>query len=137
MNHIKKRILTHVGLHLNQKLKDLIALNPSVLNGLTLENVKTKDGKDAIDAYVVALERKIKMQTLEAQLTDSIKRSQDAKSGTDTLSLWEETKAFVSGNINGAGNYATAAAKFVYKSPGSGASNFQVIAIGISDSCRT
>jgi hypothetical protein len=33
-------------------------------------------------------------------------------------------------------DYATAAAKLVNKSPGSGQSNFQVIAIGISDSCR-
>lgn len=77
----------------NQKLKQLIALSPEHLNNLTLENIKTSDGKAAIDAYVLSLEKKIKMQTLESELTDSIKRSQAAQGGKENLDWIDKTKA--------------------------------------------
>lgn len=69
----------------NQKLAEFIALNPTILNGLTLENIKTAEGTAAINAYVAALETKIKTQVLDAELTESIKRSQAASRGTENL----------------------------------------------------
>lgn len=77
----------------NQKLRELIALSPSLLNNLTLENIKTNDSKSAIDAYVTSLEKKIKVQTLEAELTESIKRMQSAQRGGKNTSWFEEFKA--------------------------------------------
>jgi tape measure domain-containing protein len=77
----------------NQKLKQLIALSPEHLSNLTLENIKTNDGKAAIDAYIVSLEKKIKMQTLESELTESIKRSQTAEGGKENLDFLDKTKA--------------------------------------------
>ena len=84
----------------NKKLKEFIALSPEHLSNLTLENLKTNEGKAAIDAYVQSLEKRIKMQTLEAELTDSIKRSQSASRGTENLDWVDKAKIAVSSAIN-------------------------------------
>lgn len=93
----------------NKKLKEFIALNPAILNGLTLENIKTVEGVTAINAYVKALEGKIKMEMLYTELTDSIKRSATAERGGDTLGFFEETAAMAVGFVKGGGNTGAAA----------------------------
>lgn len=49
-------------------LEQLIAINPSYLNGLTLENMATYQGTLIIDQYVKALQRKAKAQAIEARM---------------------------------------------------------------------
>lgn len=84
----------------NKKLDEFIKLNPAILQGLTLETLKTKEGKDAIDQYIKSLEKRIKMQTLEAELTESIKRSQAATRGDENLDLTDKVTAFLGSAIS-------------------------------------
>lgn len=92
----------------NQKLKELIALNPKMLDGLTLENLKTKEGTDLLNDYIKVRERQIKTDALKVQLDDSIKRKQDAEAGKENLSWWDKAKAGFVGSLKGFNNpYAT------------------------------
>lgn len=79
----------------NQKLNEFIKLNPEILNGLTLENIKTSEGTSMINAYVKALESKIKMQMLDTELTESIKRSAQAERGKENLGFFDKAKVAV------------------------------------------
>jgi tape measure domain-containing protein len=96
----------------NQKLRELIAISPEHLNNLTLENLKTSDGKAAIDAYVISLEKKIKMQTLESELTESIKRSQSAEGGAENLDWIDKAKVIVANQLGGPASGAIKAAEY-------------------------
>lgn len=87
----------------NQKLKELIAISPEHLNNLTLESIKTADGTAAIDAYLISLEKKIKMQTLESELNESYKRKSDAERGKANVDLWDKAKASLAGVSGGLG----------------------------------
>lgn len=99
----------------NKKLKELIEISPEHLNSLTLETIKTSEGKAAIDAYVLSLEKKIKIQTLESELTASIKRMQDAQAGKENLSWWDNTKAAAVSAFAGVGAAGVKAAEYSYK----------------------
>jgi hypothetical protein len=95
----------------NEKLKELIKLSDGTLKNLTLESMKTAEGKAAIDEYVKSLEKKIKMQALEAEMTDSIKRMQAAKDGELNLTGWQKTREYLAAGFNSAlGNAAGGAA---------------------------
>ena len=85
----------------NQKLRELIALSPEHLQSLTLDNIKTNEGKAAIDAYVQSLEKKIKIQTLESELTDSIKRKQSAEKGAENLDWIDKGKVLLANAVGG------------------------------------
>ena len=76
----------------NKNLKELIAISPNYLNSITLENIATVKSTAAIDAYLESLRRKIRLEQLDKQLSDSIKREDEAKSGNRDLSFWEKTK---------------------------------------------
>ncbi|PQA60197.1 tape measure protein [Siphonobacter curvatus] len=71
----------------NNKLQELIRLSPDHLKALTLENVATADGTKAIDSYVNALKRKLELQEIEKELTESIDRQRQAKEGKFDLPL--------------------------------------------------
>jgi TP901 family phage tail tape measure protein len=49
-----------------QALKDLIAVAPEYLDRLTLENIKTAEGKHILDAYIVSMQKKAELQAGEA-----------------------------------------------------------------------
>lgn len=65
----------------NKALRDLIALSPEHLSGITEEAVRNGEATVAIDNYVEALRKKILMQQLEQELAESIKREEAAKKG--------------------------------------------------------
>lgn len=73
-----------------QALRDLIALSPEHLSGITEEAVRNGEATVAIDNYVEALRKKILMQKLEQELTESIKREEAAKKGENEISWWEK-----------------------------------------------
>ncbi|SHK92801.1 hypothetical protein SAMN05444266_101616 [Chitinophaga jiangningensis] len=47
-------------------LQDLIALSPQYLSGLTLENIRTAEGKQILDGYIQSLKQKAELQAGEA-----------------------------------------------------------------------
>jgi hypothetical protein len=51
-------------------IKKLNELAPEYLGNLTLENLKTKEGTDAIEKYIKALQRKAKAQAISNKLTE-------------------------------------------------------------------
>lgn len=71
-------------------LRDLIALSPEHLSGITEEAVRNGEATVAIDNYVEALRKKILMQQLEQQLSESIKREEAAKKGENEIGFWRK-----------------------------------------------
>jgi hypothetical protein len=65
----------------NNKLRELISIQPQLLSGLTLENIATAEGTKAINGYIEARKRQIETEQLKNELDESIKRQNDAKSG--------------------------------------------------------
>ncbi|HWV30635.1 MAG TPA: tape measure protein, partial [Dyadobacter sp.] len=65
----------------NKKLQELIALSPQHFNALTLDNIATQKGTDAIRDYTKALEHKLKVQATEERIVGNNKRIQDIRSG--------------------------------------------------------
>jgi TP901 family phage tail tape measure protein len=59
-------------------LAQLIAINPQYLNGLTLENIKTAEGKKIIDDYVASLRQKAEIEAKNSLLTDKLKARDNA-----------------------------------------------------------
>jgi transcription elongation GreA/GreB family factor len=57
MNHIKKRILSHVGLHLNQKLKDLNAMMQDLHEASKNETKSTAGDKHETSKAMMHLEQ--------------------------------------------------------------------------------
>jgi transcription elongation GreA/GreB family factor len=57
MNHIKKRILSHVGLHLNQKLKDLNAMMQDLHEASKNETKSTVGDKHETSKAMMHLEQ--------------------------------------------------------------------------------
>lgn len=76
-----------------QALKDLIAISPEYFNGLTIDAVRTGNAQQAIDAYTESLRKKIIMEELEKEMSDSIKRENAAKNGSEDIGFWH--KAFL------------------------------------------
>lgn len=56
-----------------EALKELIALNPQYLEGLTLENLKTAEGKKLLDNYVDSLQKKGELEAAQAVSSESNK----------------------------------------------------------------
>ena len=71
-------------------LRDLIALSPEHLSGITEEAVRNGEATVAIDNYVEALRKKILMQQLEQQLAESIKREEAARKGENEIGFWKK-----------------------------------------------
>ncbi|MDQ6482332.1 tape measure protein [Dyadobacter sp. LHD-138] len=65
----------------NAKLKELIAISPEHFNALTLDNIATSKGADAIRDYTKALEAKLKLQANEEQILANNKRARDIRTG--------------------------------------------------------
>lgn len=74
----------------NKALRELIALSPDHLSGITEEAVRNGEATVAIDNYVEALRKKILMQQLEQQLSESIKREEAAKKGENEIGFWHK-----------------------------------------------
>lgn len=66
-------------------LDQLIALSPQYLEGLTLENAATKEGKSLIDAYILSLQRKGELEAAGAVNADATKAVADLKAERDAL----------------------------------------------------
>lgn len=60
-------------------LADLIALNPDYLNGLTLENIKTREGIGLILRYTQALRDKAQVEAISAGREKALARQTEAK----------------------------------------------------------
>lgn len=71
-------------------LRDLIALSPEHLSGITEEAVRNGEATVAIDNYVEALRKKILMQQLEQQLAESIKREEAARKGENEIGFFHK-----------------------------------------------
>jgi hypothetical protein len=92
----------------SQALKDLIAIAPEYLDKLTLENLKTAEGKHILDGYIVSLQQKAELQAgesiankaieertrLEKTLFDLELKRKQGKDGKNDLT--EEEKQFLS-----------------------------------------
>jgi len=55
-------------------LDELIKINPEYLSGLTLENIKTQEGIDKINAYVKALRQKATVQAAQDLNAENLKK---------------------------------------------------------------
>ncbi|KAB7730480.1 hypothetical protein F5984_15165 [Rudanella paleaurantiibacter] len=77
----------------NKKLKELIAISPEHLKALTLENAKTGEGTALINGYIESLKKKLELQQIEKELTDSITRQQQAKAGTSDLAAGDRMQS--------------------------------------------
>lgn len=73
-----------------EALKNLKNLNRDILGGITEEAVQTGKAQAAIDQYVESLRKKIEMQQLEKELTDSINRENDAKKGKNEIGFFKK-----------------------------------------------
>lgn len=74
----------------NKALRELIALSPDHLSGITEEAVRNGEATVAIDNYVEALRKKILMQQLEQELAESIKREEAAKKGENEIGWFRQ-----------------------------------------------
>lgn len=64
-------------------LADLIALNPEYLKGLTLENLKTDEGRRILDEYVGSLRKKAELEAKSALLSEKLKARNQAQFDRD------------------------------------------------------
>jgi|GEM_PF-4233575 len=83
-------------------LDEFIAKNPNVLSALTLQNIATYEGKQAIDQYIESLKEKIRLQALEKAYLESVQKSADLRSGAlseKTDFKWYNTTARVLGDM--------------------------------------
>jgi hypothetical protein len=62
-----------------EALKKLNQLSPEYLNNLTLENLKTKEGKQLIDEYIKSLNRKAMEEAIQTKRTDYVKQRLELK----------------------------------------------------------
>ncbi len=58
-------------------LAELIAISPKYLDGLTLENINTKEGKEILDGYIASLREKAEIEAKQSILTDKLKERAD------------------------------------------------------------
>lgn len=84
----------------NKKLQELIALSPKHLEALTLDNIATNQGTDAINAYVAAMQRQIEIEEIQVGLKEAIQKKNDAKANKNQLSYFDQVlvAAGASGN---------------------------------------
>ena len=65
-------------------IKDLIALSPDHLSGITEETIRTGEATSAIDKYIEARRRQIQIDEINKELTESIKRENEISSKKDS-----------------------------------------------------
>lgn len=89
-------------------LKRLIDLNPEYLGGLTLENIKTKEGEEILKKYNQQLINKARLQAAEARLAEVAKKDLDiAMEIQDRVAKLPAAFKGVSGTVPGRGVNAT------------------------------
>lgn len=76
----------------NEKLKELKVLAKGQLDFLTLETIKTNEGKNALDEFTKSMEKRILLTTLMSENEASIKRMQDAQRGKENLDFYDKAK---------------------------------------------
>lgn len=74
----------------NKALRELIALSPEHLSGLTEEAIKTGEATKAIDAYIESKRKQIQLDALNKELEESIKRENDAKAGKNEIGWFKK-----------------------------------------------
>lgn len=78
------------------------------VKGLTLENINTLEGKTAIDLYISSLEKKLKLQVLEAKQRELLEKIQNQKNKSldEEVDTWDKIWAGVKslGNASIASN---------------------------------
>lgn len=62
-------------------LKKIIALDPKILDGLTLQNIATGRGTELINDYIKAKREQIRVSTIQAKIDENIQKMQDIRSG--------------------------------------------------------
>ena len=67
-------------------LQALININPAYLGGLTLENVKTAEGKKIIDDYIVSLDRMARAKATQSYKEDLFKKQFEARTKAEQVS---------------------------------------------------
>jgi hypothetical protein len=63
------------------KLKELIALNPQILSGITLENSATGRATELINQYVRAKKEQIRVSTIQSQIDGNLEKVNEIRSG--------------------------------------------------------
>ncbi|MFP9099284.1 hypothetical protein ACLI09_09535 [Flavobacterium sp. RHBU_24] len=73
-------------------LEEIIALNPEMLKGLTLENIATKEGKKLLDEYIVALEKSARAKAVASKITELYGQLLDVEKSSlkDNISYMEQ-----------------------------------------------
>ena len=64
-----------------EAINKLNAVAPEYLNGISLETINTKQATDAINEYILALDRKLKVQALTDQKLENLKKLNALNSG--------------------------------------------------------
>ena len=90
LNKVKllKEVITDSNVAYDNKkkaLEALIAINPQYLDGLTLENIKTEEGKKILDKYISSLQLKAELEAKSALLTDKLKTRDSAAATLKSL----------------------------------------------------
>lgn len=65
-------------------IKDLIALSPDHLSGITEETIRTGEATSAIDKYIEARRKQIQFDEINKELSESIKRENQISSSKDS-----------------------------------------------------
>lgn len=75
-----------------EAIKKINEVSPEYLKGITIENIKTQEGKEKIDEYIKALDRKAFAQALQNKKTELYQKVIDAESSSlkDNVT-WYET----------------------------------------------
>lgn len=82
-----------------QALQELININPQYLNGLTLENIKTAEGKKLIDQYTDAIKKKSEAEALSELRTDKYKELLKLKNEKQKIAQQGPDLTTVSGQL--------------------------------------
>lgn len=71
-------------------LQDLIQISPEHLGALSLENIATDKGTQAINSYIEAKRKQIELKEIESQLEASINRQNSAKRNENDISYFDK-----------------------------------------------
>lgn len=95
----------------NTALKKMIELNPQVLEGITLNNIATKESTDRINEAIEAWKELAKQQVLTTMMSDAMRKKMEAEMQKDKAKKnldWFSVGSFTASNPFAAGQYQSA-----------------------------
>lgn len=81
----------------SEKVRELIALNPSLLGAINAENIATKESVKSINDYISGKKRQIEIANIQKELDASYERSINAKNGKGEPGFLDIVKEGLSG----------------------------------------